>query len=112
VIGATNRRDAVDPALLRPGRLTQQFEVAPPDLDQIKLIVEKKLEEIPHTLKAKDIESLTELIHDRSSATASKKALAQTDIARIFNMATRQLVLHTNTGDKADLNLFKTIIAQ
>lgn len=112
VIGATNRPDAVDPALLRPGRLTQQFEVAAPDLDQIKFIVEKKLEEIPHTLKAKDIESLTELIHDRSSATAGKKALAQTDIAHIFNLATRYLVLHTKTGDKADLNLFKTIIAQ
>lgn len=112
VIGATNRRNAVDPALLRPGRLTQQFEVAPPEFDQIKLIVKKKLEAIPHTLKEKDIESLSELIHDRSSATAGKKALAQTDIARIFNLVTRHLVLHTKTGDKADLNLFKTILAE
>jgi vesicle-fusing ATPase len=31
VVGLTNRRDLLDPALLRPGRLEVQVEVRPPD---------------------------------------------------------------------------------
>lgn len=33
VIGATNRPDAIDPALLRPGRLDRHVYVSPPDAD-------------------------------------------------------------------------------
>lgn len=31
VVGATNRRDLIDPALLRPGRLDRHVHVPPPD---------------------------------------------------------------------------------
>ena len=33
VVAATNRQGAIDPALLRPGRLDLQLEVGPPDLE-------------------------------------------------------------------------------
>jgi len=33
VLAATNRRDSIDPALLRPGRLEQHIEVPPPDAE-------------------------------------------------------------------------------
>jgi len=40
VLGATNRADILDPALLRPGRFDLQLEVAPPDLEGRKQIFE------------------------------------------------------------------------
>lgn len=39
VIGATNRIDAVDPAILRPGRLERAIEIKPPERDGILNIV-------------------------------------------------------------------------
>ena len=33
VVGATNRRDRMDDAMLRPGRLSEQIEVPPPDAE-------------------------------------------------------------------------------
>lgn len=35
VIGCTNRRDILDPAVLRPGRLDRQLEIEAPDIDGI-----------------------------------------------------------------------------
>ncbi|KAJ8612243.1 hypothetical protein CTAYLR_002883 [Chrysophaeum taylorii] len=39
VIGSTNRPDAVDPALRRPGRFDRELEFSPPDLDDRAAIV-------------------------------------------------------------------------
>ncbi len=39
VIGCTNRRDVLDPAILRPGRLDRQIHVPLPDTDGIKEIL-------------------------------------------------------------------------
>ncbi|KAG7816966.1 hypothetical protein KL928_004430 [Ogataea angusta] len=41
IIGATNRPDSIDPALLRPGRLDRHVYVAPPDRHARKQILEK-----------------------------------------------------------------------
>ena len=38
VIGATNRRDILDPAILRPGRLDRQILIPAPDIEGIKEI--------------------------------------------------------------------------
>jgi len=37
-IGCTNRKDILDPAILRPGRLDRLIEVPNPDKDGIKQI--------------------------------------------------------------------------
>jgi transitional endoplasmic reticulum ATPase len=47
VIGATNRLDIVDPALLRPGRFDKLLEVPVPDLDARKQILRIHLEKKP-----------------------------------------------------------------
>ncbi|PVX24593.1 MAG: AAA family ATPase [Candidatus Bathyarchaeum sp.] len=47
VIGATNRLDIVDPALLRPGRFDKLLEVPVPDLDARKQILKIHLEKKP-----------------------------------------------------------------
>ncbi|HDQ05385.1 MAG TPA: AAA family ATPase [Candidatus Bathyarchaeota archaeon] len=47
VIGATNRLDIVDPALLRPGRFDRLLEVPVPDLDARKQIIRIHLDKKP-----------------------------------------------------------------
>lgn len=61
VIGATNRPDMIDPALMRPGRLEQHIFVPPPDEEGRKQIFEVYLREVS-SLLAEDvkIESLVE----------------------------------------------------
>lgn len=46
VIGATNRPDLLDPALLRPGRLEQHLYIPPPDEAERKAILEVYLRDI------------------------------------------------------------------
>eukprot|EP00471_Norrisiella_sphaerica_P004093 CAMPEP_0184490640 /NCGR_PEP_ID=MMETSP0113_2-20130426/18444_1 /TAXON_ID=91329 /ORGANISM="Norrisiella sphaerica, Strain BC52" /LENGTH=633 /DNA_ID=CAMNT_0026874619 /DNA_START=353 /DNA_END=2254 /DNA_ORIENTATION=- len=46
VIGLTNRRELIDPALLRPGRLEVQMFVGPPDLEGRKQILHVHLSKI------------------------------------------------------------------
>jgi transitional endoplasmic reticulum ATPase len=47
VIGATNRLDIVDPALLRPGRFDKLLEVPVPDMDSRKEILQIHLNKKP-----------------------------------------------------------------
>ncbi len=72
VIGATNRPDAVDPALRRPGRFDREIEISVPDKDERKEILEihtrgmpladdvdlDELAEITHGFVGADLESL------------------------------------------------------
>ncbi len=59
VIGATNRPDMIDPALLRPGRLEQHIFVPPPDREGRRQILEVYLAAIKDMLAEDvDIENL------------------------------------------------------
>jgi proteasome-associated ATPase len=44
VIGASNREDLIDPAILRPGRLDVKIKIERPDVDQAKDIMSKYLQ--------------------------------------------------------------------
>jgi proteasome regulatory subunit len=39
IIGCTNRKDILDPAILRPGRLDRLIEVSPPDIEGVEQIL-------------------------------------------------------------------------
>ncbi|TKX82807.1 AAA family ATPase, partial [Halorubrum sp. SS5] len=49
VLAATNRRNALDPALLRPGRLETHVEVPEPDREARRKILEVHTREKPLT---------------------------------------------------------------
>ena len=50
VVGATNRPEDIDPAILRPGRLATHVEVGLPEEESRHAIIQAKLENIPHDL--------------------------------------------------------------
>ena len=75
VIGATNRIDIVDPALLCPGRFDRLLSVPVPDLDARKAILTIHLEKKPLTEDVK-IDQLAEKTEGYSGADLA--ALANT----------------------------------
>ena len=58
VVGATNRPDTLDPALLRPGRFDRHVYVPPPDAPSRVAILEIALRKTPHTLPREHVEAL------------------------------------------------------
>ena len=62
VIGATNRLDAVDPALRRPGRFDREIEIGVPDRDGRRVILQIHTRSMP-TSDDFDIEHLVDISH-------------------------------------------------
>ncbi|CCG80922.1 Ribosome biogenesis factor recycling AAA family ATPase [Taphrina deformans PYCC 5710] len=63
VIGATNRPNAIDPALRRPGRFDREIEIGIPDAKSRLQILQIMLENIPHTLSSEFIENVASKTH-------------------------------------------------
>ncbi|CEP61624.1 AAA family ATPase AFG2 LALA0_S03e07096g [Lachancea lanzarotensis] len=66
VVAATNRPNAVDSALRRPGRLDQEVEIAIPDVDARHDILAKQFEKVSvkrHELTADDVEYIASRTH-------------------------------------------------
>jgi len=61
VLGATNRVDQLDKALLRPGRFDTKVEVPPPDKKGRKEILHLYLGKIKHDIPSIDVDTLTSL---------------------------------------------------
>jgi transitional endoplasmic reticulum ATPase len=75
VIGATNRPDLVDPALLRPGRLERMIYVPPPDAEARRAILRAATRRMP-LADGLDLDSLAEGCESYSAADLD--ALART----------------------------------
>ncbi|RLG78227.1 MAG: AAA family ATPase [Thermoprotei archaeon] len=67
VIGATNRVEAVDPALRRPGRFDREIEIPPPDKRARKAILEVHTRNVP-LAEDVDLEKLAEITHGFTGA--------------------------------------------
>jgi SpoVK/Ycf46/Vps4 family AAA+-type ATPase len=50
VIGATNRPEDIDPAIVRPGRLATHVEIGLPREESRHAILQAKLDDVPHEL--------------------------------------------------------------
>ena len=67
VIGATNRPDAVDPALRRPGRFDREIEIPPPDKRARKEILLVHTRNMP-LAEDVDLDKLAEMTHGYTGA--------------------------------------------
>ncbi|WP_297521219.1 CDC48 family AAA ATPase [Thermococcus sp.] len=80
VIGATNRPDAIDPALRRPGRFDRELEVGVPDKGGRKEILQihtRGMPIEPEFRKDRIIEILEELERNETYRDAAEKAIAK-----------------------------------
>jgi AAA family ATPase len=63
VIGATNRPDAIDSALRRPGRFDREFEIGIPNKDARLDILSKLVQNMKHSLNVTDLEDIADQAH-------------------------------------------------
>ncbi|TIC37459.1 AAA-domain-containing protein [Wallemia mellicola] len=63
LIGTTNRPNALDSALRRPGRLDREIEVGIPDASQRYEILTKQINSMPRNVTAEDIHSVATKTH-------------------------------------------------
>ncbi|GAA6080691.1 ATPase family protein 2 homolog isoform X1, partial [Tachysurus ichikawai] len=63
VLGATNRPDALDPALRRPGRFDQELEVGVPSAQGRLDILHKQLHSVPHNITSEELQELADAAH-------------------------------------------------
>ncbi|MEM1916249.1 MAG: AAA family ATPase, partial [Ignisphaera sp.] len=70
VIGATNRPEAVDPALRRPGRFDREIEVPPPDRRARREILAVHTRNVPLSEDV-DLDKLAEITHGYTGADLS-----------------------------------------
>ena len=88
VLGATNRADMIDPALLRPGRFDKIIQIPLPDKASRKSILEINAKRIPAVKEAGDPERV-----DLEKIADMTDGLSGADVASIANTAV-SLVIH------------------
>lgn len=85
LIAATNRKDAIDPALLRAGRVEEHIYVGYPDFDGKRATYDGYLSRITHELSDEDIDRMARL-HSRASG-AEIEAIVNKAILMTFRGA-------------------------
>jgi proteasome regulatory subunit len=90
IIGCTNRKDILDPAILRPGRLDRLIEVPNPDIDGVRQIYKIHTKDMPLG-KNVDMNRIHELSKELSGAEI--KAIA-TEAGYYAIRGKRDLVMH------------------
>jgi proteasome-associated ATPase len=94
VIGATNRPDMIDPAILRPGRLDVKIKIERPDTDSARQIFARYLTtELPIS---------EEETQQQGSSAGAVKAMIDAGVARMYETdeANRFLEVTYQNGDK------------
>jgi len=86
VIGATNRPDAVDPALRRPGRFDREIEIRPPDAKARKEILQVHTRNMP-LAEDVDLDKISEQTHGYTGAdlAALAREAAMNALRRFIN---------------------------
>jgi len=89
VVGATNRPEDIDPAILRPGRLASHIEVGLPEEESRHAILQAKLTDVPHDLTGSHLATLAKHTTGCSGAdieelvTDAKRRAARRDARKI-----------------------------
>jgi proteasome-associated ATPase len=101
VIGATNREDMIDPAILRPGRLDVKIKIERPDAESARDIFRKYLT-VDLPLHADD------LAENEGSAHATVEAMIEAAVARMYSEQEENRFLEvTYAGGDKEILYFK-----
>ncbi|KAG8965784.1 AAA+-type ATPase [Tulasnella sp. 419] len=63
VVATTNRPNAIDPALRRPGRFDREIEIGIPDVAARRSILQVLLSKTPHVLSSSDLDQISRTTH-------------------------------------------------
>ncbi|KAF8650108.1 hypothetical protein AX16_005408 [Volvariella volvacea WC 439] len=63
VIGTTNRPNAIDPALRRPGRFDREIEIGVPDAEARFSILKVLLSKVPHSISEEELKNFASRTH-------------------------------------------------
>lgn len=95
VIGATNRPDALDPAIRRPGRFDREIEIGIPNATGRREILDALLRNTPHSIPAGAVGQVAAVTHGYVGA----------DLAAVCNeagmLAARRAIQSTKAGGSA-----------
>jgi SpoVK/Ycf46/Vps4 family AAA+-type ATPase len=113
VVGATNRPEDIDPAILRPGRLATHVEIGLPEEESRHAIFQSKLRGVPHDLTGDQLAQLAshtaglsgadieELVTDakRRAARRDARTVSIEDFPTPKELDTMTKDLHPETAD-------------
>ncbi|KAF7346185.1 AAA family ATPase [Mycena sanguinolenta] len=100
VIGTTNRPNAIDPALRRPGRFDREIEIGIPDADARFSILQVLLSQTPHVISETDLLAIASRAHGYVGADLSAVVREAGTIA-----IKRWLASHPQEKSQHDLTL-------
>ncbi|KAG2114263.1 P-loop containing nucleoside triphosphate hydrolase protein [Suillus discolor] len=96
VIGTTNRPNAIDPALRRPGRFDREFEIGIPDADARYSILNVLLSKTPHCITDAELRSIARRAHGYVGADLSAV------VREAGTLAIKRWMTHTPPVSNAD----------
>lgn len=96
VIGTTNRPNAIDPALRRPGRFDREFEIGIPDADARYSILNVLLSKTPHCITDTELHSIARRAHGYVGADLSAV------VREAGTLAIKRWITHIPSGSHAD----------
>ncbi|KAG1739442.1 P-loop containing nucleoside triphosphate hydrolase protein [Suillus paluster] len=96
IIGTTNRPNAIDPALRRPGRLDREFEIGVPDADARHSILNVLLSKTPHCITDAELRSIASRAHGYVGADLSAV------VREAGTLAIKRWMIHIPPGSLAD----------
>ncbi|KAF9220516.1 AAA-domain-containing protein [Gyrodon lividus] len=105
VIGTTNRPNAIDPALRRPGRFDREFEIGVPDAEARFAILDVLLSKTPHSISQAAIRTLASRAHGYVGADLSAVVREAGTIAIKRWMSVNPSLDNKDTGIPSSLNL-------
>ncbi|KAJ3475296.1 hypothetical protein NLI96_g11932 [Meripilus lineatus] len=100
VVATTNRPNAIDPALRRPGRFDREIEIGIPDAQARFLILKVLLQKAPHKLSEGDIQTIAARAHGYVGADLSAVVREAGTIAikRFLAANPAELAPHTSSS--------------
>ncbi|KAG1836114.1 P-loop containing nucleoside triphosphate hydrolase protein [Suillus subalutaceus] len=96
VIGTTNRPNAIDPALRRPGRFDREFEIGIPDADARHSILNVLLSKTPHCITDAELHSIARRAHGYVGADLSAV------VREAGTLAIKRWITHIPPGSHSD----------